>query len=166
MLLTAFLVLSSCLFLHFLLSCSSIECPVENLVYTKYGVYNGTGQADTLSGDTLYVFSLRVDGSDTTLLNRGVNVTSFNLPISYSSPEDTLFFLRVSPDDVFLIDTVWIKKENIPHFESVDCSASFFHKITAVRTTHNGIDSIVINHADVNYDTSSQHFHVYFKSRH
>lgn len=145
-------------------SCTSIDCPVENLVYTNYGLYKSNAAVDTLH-DTLYVFSLKADGTDTTLFNRGINITSFSLDISYTSPEDTLYFLRVGADDVFLMDTVWIKKENIPHFESVDCSVSFFHKITAVRNTKNGIDSIVINHSDVNYDTSNQHFHIYFKSR-
>ena len=162
MLLTPFLLLSSFMFLHILFSCSSIDCPVQNLVYTNYGLYKSSGVVDTLH-DTLYVFSMKADGTDTTLFNRGINVTSFSLPISYTCPEDTLYFLRVGADDSFLLDTVWIKKENYPHFESVDCSASFFHKITAVRHSHNGLDSIIINHADVNYDVSNQHFRVYFK---
>jgi len=62
------------------------------------------------------------------------------------------------------LDTVWIKKENYPHFESVDCSAAFFHKITDVRSTHNGIDSITINKRDVNYDAKTEHFHIYLKA--
>lgn len=161
---TAFAALLLSVFLHAAFSCSSIDCPVQNLVYTNYDLYKSTGVVDTLH-DTLYVFSMRTDGTDTTLFNRGINVTSFSLPIGSANPEDTLFFVRVGADNVFLIDTVCIKKENYPHFESVDCSASFFHKITAVRSTRNGIDSIVINHADVNYDTSQKHYRIYFKNR-
>ena len=45
----------------------------------------------------------------------------------------------------------------------MDCSAAYFHKITAVSTTHHVIDSIVVNYADVNYDNKQEHFYIYFK---
>ena len=61
-------------------------------------------------------------------------------------------------------DTVWIRKENYPHFESVDCSASFFHTITAVRTTHRFIDTLVVNNPSVTYDSSQAHFHLHLLS--
>ena len=63
------------------------------------------------------------------------------------------------------LDTVTVTKENHPHFESVDCSPAYFHTITAVSTTHNAIDSVVIKNPDVNYDTSKKHFYIYFKHR-
>lgn len=57
------------------------------------------------------------------------------------------------------------QKGNYPHFESVDCGAAYFHKITEVKTTHNYIDSIVINNKEVNYDASKAHFYIYFGTR-
>ncbi len=145
-------------------ACTSIDCPLEHTVAVKYALYKSAGVRDTLS-DTLYVFSLRVNGTDTTLLNRGVDISTFSLSTGYSTPEDTLFFLRHNVEDVWATDTVWVKKENHPHFESVDCSASFFHTITAVRSTHHGIDSIVINYPTVDYGTSQEHLHVYLKAQ-
>lgn len=56
-----------------------------------------------------------------------------------------------------------VTKTNTPHFESVDCGVAYFHVITGVRYTRNAIDSIVINHKEVNYDATQQHFHIYFK---
>lgn len=152
-------------FLLFLAACSTIDCPVQNKVAVNYAVktiVGGVEVNDTLK-DTLYVWSTRGDGDDTLLFNSGINISSFSLPISYTHPEDKLVFCLVDTDKVAAIDTVWIKKEDIPHFESVDCSAHFFHKLTAVRCTHKAIDTIFINKANVNYDSSIDHIHIHFK---
>lgn len=147
----------------FLLSCSSINCPVQNTVSVQYAVYDAEGE--TTFGDTLWVFSKRKDDTDTLLLNRVVDFKSFSLPISYSHPEDVLLFFIGDKDDNYSLDTIWIKKDDIPHFESVDCSAHFFHRITAVRSTHERIDSITIANSLVDYDTNRTHLHVFFKDR-
>lgn len=152
-------------FLLFLAACSTIDCPVQNKVAVNYAVktiVGGVEVNDTLK-DTLYVWSTRGDGDDTLLFNSGINISSFSLPISYTHPEDKLVFCLVDTDKVAAIDTVWIKKEDIPHFESVDCSAHFFHELTAVRSTHKAIDTIFINKANVNYDSSIDHIHIHFK---
>lgn len=150
------------LLLLFLVSCSSIDCPVRNLVRSYYAVQGPGQKADTLR-DTLNIISHRANGTDTLLLNSYINKTSFSLPVGYTNPEDTLFFC-FSNTGFRVVDTVWIKKENIPHFESVDCSASFFHRITAVRMTHYAIDSININNPLVDYDPQKVHFYLYLKS--
>jgi len=146
-------------------ACSTIDCPVQNTVYTVYNLYTSDQRVDTLR-DTMYVYTHRRDGSDTLLFNSGIGLTAFSLPISYSHPEDTIFFLTMKDRAVATVDTVFIKKEDIPHFESVDCSASFFHRLTAVRSTHYAIDSIVISKNFVDYDATSPHFHLYLKRSH
>jgi hypothetical protein len=146
-------------------ACSTIDCPVQNTVYTVYNLYTSDQRVDTLR-DTMYVYTHRRDGSDTLLFNSGIGLTAFSLPISYSHPEDTIFFLTMKDRAVATVDTVFIKKEDIPHFESVDCSASFFHRLTAVRSTHYAIDSIVISKNFVDYDATSPHFHLYLKHSH
>lgn len=146
-------------------ACSTIDCPVQNTVYTVYNLYTSDQRVDTLR-DTMYVYAHRRDGSDTLLFNSGIGLTAFSLPISYSHPEDTIFFLTMKDRAVATVDTVFIKKEDIPHFESVDCSASFFHRLTAVRSTHYAIDSIVISKNFVDYDATSPHFHLYLKRSH
>ena len=86
--------------------------------------------------------------------------------MSYSHPEDVLLFVVADTSGMYTLDTVWVKKDDIPHFESVDCSAHFFHRLTAVRSTHEGIDSITIVNPNVDYDTNTTHLHIYFKDRH
>ena len=146
-------------------TCSTNDWSVQYTVYTVYNLYTSDQRVDTLR-DTMYVYTHRRDGSDTLLFNSGIGLTVFSLPISYSHPEDTIFFLTMKDRAVATVDTVFIKKEDIPHFESVDCSASFFHRLTAVRSTHYAIDSIVISKNFVDYDATSPHFHLYLKHSH
>lgn len=146
-----------------LVACTSIECPLQNEVSTCYSLYTGE-QADTLR-DTLNILTRRSDGVDTVLLNRGINLTSFKLPISCQSPEDTLIFAINDTLGQHTTDTVWLRKTDLPHFESVDCQALFYHQIEGVRTTHQRIDTIIIKRSFVDNDLSSPHFHISFKAR-
>ena len=136
-------------------SCSSIECPIQNKVELVCAV------ADTLK-DTLTVTTRRSDGTDTVLLYRAQQVVTMQLPISQQHAVDKLVF---KTERLAVTDTVWIEKEDEPHFESVDCSLAYFHHITSVRCTHLGIDTIVITKPNVDYDLSSSHLLFYFKAR-
>ena len=146
-------------------ACSSIDCPVQTTVEVHYKVcqFEGTTVANDTLTDTLYVWTKRRDGSDTLLLNRGVNLSSFALQISDQHPEDMLIMMVGRQTQVRTLDTVWIEKEDIPHFESVDCAAHFFHKLTAVRSTHRAIDSIAINNPSVTYDADATNIYISFK---
>ena len=153
--------LLTCLSLLVMFSCSSIDCPVQNVVSVQYEIRDKAGEALSIT-DSLSVISERKDGQYVSL-NRLIGKSAFSLPISYSHPEDVLFFCF--KDSVkTLVDTVWIKKDDIPHFESVDCSAAFFHELTNVRHTHNAIDSLVIVNTSVNYDVNTVHFYLYPKT--
>ena len=147
-------------------ACSSIDCPVQNSVYTNYALYKSDGGVDTLR-DTLSVLTPTASGRDTLVFNRGVGLTSFSLPISYVNPCDTFYFgLKPHGDNTeWIIDRVLVNKTNEPRFESVDCQVAYFHNITSVEVTHNFIDSIVINNPKVDYDTERKHFRIYFSPR-
>ncbi len=151
-------------------ACSSINCPVDNIVSTQYKILNSDGTEWKLT-DTMTIISTRMDGKDTSLYNQGIGISAFSIPISYSHPEDILVFhfdnTIVNDSDsigIHVVDTVWVKKDDYPHFESVDCNTSFFHELTGVRCTHNYIDSIVIKNTSVTYDTETVHFLLYPKS--
>ena len=156
-----------CLTVIAVAACTSIDCPVQNTVYTVYSLNKADGTADTLGVDTMWLWTQRADGKDTLLVNRlcGTSATGFNLPISYTQPEDVIC-LALDDTTSFYIDTIRIKKENIPHFESVDCQASYFHIITNVSVTHHIVDSIVISNPNVNYDSNTTHLKLYLKARH
>ena len=148
-----------------LVACSSVDCPIDSTVTTLYQIRNSDGTELALT-DTMTVTSTRSDGKDTVLYNKAIDVTEFTLPISYSHPEDVLVFSfdNSNNGNLHVTDTVWVKKNDYPHFESVDCNTQFFHTITDVRYTCNYIDSIVINNPSVTYDSQTVHFYLYPKS--
>ena len=147
-------------------ACTSIDCPVENLVYTNYELRKADGTVDALNTDTVWIWTKRVNGTDTLLINGlcGSSASKFELQISYTDPEDVFFLYLRTQEKHSYLDTFRIKKENYPHFESVDCQAAYFHKLTATATTHNVLDSITIQHANVNYDISHTHLFMYLKA--
>jgi hypothetical protein len=140
--------------------CSSIDCSINNKVRTNYRL---AGDVDTLK-DTLTVSTQRIDGNDTVIYNKVVNIDSLLIPMSYNRNEDVFFFDIKRADGTSAIDTVTVTKTYKPHFESVDCAPAFFHDIQGVSTTHNAIDSIRIKKADVTYNHTKPHFYIYFKA--
>ena len=147
-----------------LVACSSIDCPVQNIVSVQYAFCDHKGKEYEIK-NYMTIYTQRGDGSNDTIMNLVSDISAFSLPISYSHPED--FFVFVFSDDIIFadtdspdvdIDTVWIKKNDIPHFESVDCNASFFHEITDVRYTRHFIDSLVLLNNSVTYDQQTVHF--------
>lgn len=144
-----------------MVGCTSLDCPLNNTVYTKYKLQGDVSQLT----DTLTISTTKIEGTDSVLINKDVNVDSFSLPMSYSQDQDVLYFTVNTQNNQQFTDTVTVSKENYSHFESVDCSPAFFHTITGVKTTHNIIDSIVINNKEVNYNATKAHFYIYFGNR-
>lgn len=142
-------------------SCTSIDCPINNLVRTHFQFTNSAGDSLTLA-DSLSIMSARKDGRDT-LIFKGSNMAKFHVPISYSHPEDILVFTFFG-ENLNVVDTMWIKKEDIPHFESVDCNATYFHHLTDIRHTHNCLDSVAIINPSVTNDEGVIHVYLYPKT--
>jgi hypothetical protein len=143
-----------------LTGCSSLDCPYENRVYTKYQL---KGDVKMLL-DTLTVTTNRIsDGSDTILLNQAVKIDSFELPMSYANAQDVFHFHIKRTDKQTFTDTVIVNKKDQTHFESVDCNPAYFHTLTGISYTTHAIDSIVIHNTQVNYDASQPHFYIYFR---
>jgi hypothetical protein len=113
--------------------------------------------------DTLSVIIRRMDNTNDTILYKMTEKSSFLLPVSYSHPEDILV-LDLWDGKVHVYDTLWVKKEVIPHFESIDCNAKYFHRLTSVRNTTNSIDSVVIKNDYVDFNNTTVHVYVYKKS--
>ena len=145
--------------LAFIVSCSSVDCPVKNWVRCYYTVYDSEGALLQLQ-DTLTIYTKRKNRTDTILLNSGIGLKAFDLPVSYTQPEDTLFF-HFYKDDYDVTDTVWIKKDDYPHFESMECKVDYFHQLTGVRYTTHAIDSLVLKNPNVNYEDQTINFFIY-----
>lgn len=155
------------LFFPLFMACTSIDCPVDNMVAVIYNLQKPDGTADTLGVDTLWVRSPRADATDTLLVNRlcGSKATGFTLPISHTQPVDIICLQLNDTIGNTWRDTIRLAKENFPRFESVDCKASYFHTITGISSTHYMIDTIIINKTEVNYDMSTAHLLLRLKAR-
>jgi len=145
-----------------LTACSSIDCPMNSHVYARYGFYVAGDTAVSMNG-YLSVSASKMDGNDTILLNKLSNAHDFQLPMSYLNPTDTLNFTIGFEDGYELTDQLYVQKTNVPHFESVECGAKYFHTITSVSSTNNFIDSVKIIRNDVNYDATQEHIYIYLK---
>lgn len=143
-------------------SCDSTSCPLNNTVYSTYGFYaimNGNEEAVQIQ-DTLTV---KASGTDSILINRLTGQNKIELPVSYNAPTDTLCFEFINTNGLSRTDTIWLDKENYPHYESPECPASMFHVVTSIRYTRNLIDSVLVVNPNLNYN-ASENFKIYFRS--
>ena len=138
-----------------MVSCASIDCPLNNTVHAKF-------KFSATVPYTLTVSAKISEDSDSILFNRGEKVDSILLPMSYSRAQDVYYF-EFTDENGTKTDTITVSKEDRPHFESVDCSPSIFHTIMGVSSTNLVIDSIAINNKDVTYDERKPHFIIYLK---
>ncbi len=142
--------------------CESIDCPINNIVYSTYGFYAVTdeGESKIQLLDTLTVTTA---GTDSVLVNRLAGGSEVDLPVSYAAATDTLVFHLTGTEGRTRRDTIWVDKENIPHYESPNCQSSMFHHVTAVRWTRLLVDSVSIANPNIDYDIS-ENFKIYFRS--
>ena len=148
------------------MGCTSIDCPLYHTADYNIIVIGPDMDTKGLDTDTLWITSRRADGTDTLLRNAMTGLAGFDLPASYIQPEDTFYLFRTDTTKahkgIAYIGVLYVKKENYPHFESVDCQASFFHNISSVRYECDYIDSVVILNPNVTYDQSTDHLAIYF----
>jgi len=128
------------------IACDSADCSLNNNVFCTYGFYS-----DSISVSLTDTLNIYANGTDSILLNQETEVSSADIPMSFWLDADTLIF-EVCGQDYHLIDTVYVRKNNIPHFESPDCPSKMFHEITSVRCTNNFMDSVTISNPIVNFD--------------
>lgn len=142
-----------------LTACTSIDCPLNNLVKVNLIMKNGN---ETLA-DTLTITAIRT--SSDTIFNSGVNISSLAVPVSYTQEED---LLQITLNDTLgntYKDTLTIRKTNQIHFEAVDCPPNYFHTLTGITTTRHAIDSVVIKNPNIDYDSSKENIYIYFTPR-
>ena len=114
--------------------CSGEDCPINNTV----AAINGT----------LSVNVVRPQG-DSVVLNQLYNASEISFPMSYTHLTDTLIF---DYNRGAAYDTLYISHTNTPTLVSIDCGTAMFHTITAAHSTHNVIDTLIIQSAKVDYD--------------
>ncbi len=149
-------------------ACTSIDCPLDNVVAMTCGLYRAEDGETLELSDTLTV---RAGGlKDTVLLNRAQGVSDFLIPLRQGVERDTLLFDFSNASQQRATDTVYVEHTNQPHFESIDCSTAVFHTVMSVRWTSHAlsempltIDSVAIVRQLVDYD-DIENLRIYLRS--
>ena len=89
--------------LAFIVSCSSVDCPVKNVVATYYNIYDSDGDPLVLL-DTLTIISKTKEGKDTILLNRGIEISTFSLLIA--NPAQRMNFISTSTTNLVMMKRI------------------------------------------------------------
>lgn len=110
-------------------------CNVCHYVDSTYST-----RTDTL--DSLHVTAF---GTDSVILNRGVQIKSLSLPLRYTEDSTKLVFDYINPR---LKDTVTIYHTNTPYFVSMDCGYQMKQAIEEVKYTRHLLDSISITNTE------------------
>lgn len=134
------------------------DCNLENTAYNRIGFYSNQ---DSITGkyrfpETLTV-SLRVNGTDSIVVNHITDADGLQLPMSYTQSCDTVIFGY----DNGITDTLYFNHENIPYYQSMECGTVMYHKIEDIAHTSNFIDSVSIEQQYVKFD-ANENVKIYF----
>ena len=161
-LLNAFLLLNFC-------SCTEVECPLDSVVVMTCGMYNAETNEKMSVSQTL---TITPAGKDTTLLNMAQDIQDFVLPLKIGETCDTMLFHFSDSWENKVTDTLCIYHDNMPHFESVECPAAVFHKLSAVEWRNDAssktsvfIDSVAIVRELVDYN-DIENLQIYLRNAH
>ena len=150
-------------------SCSEVECPLDSVVVMTCGLYDADTKAELPLQQTL---TIKPVGKDTVLLNVARNIRDFILPLKMGETADTMLFYFTDEWDNSSTDTLVVNHENLPHFESVECPATIFHKLTSLAwmadkkgACNVAIDSVAIVRNLVDYN-DVENIQIYLRSAH
>jgi hypothetical protein len=125
-----------------LASCTVQTCydDIDPLMNTTL-LASGTGQE--VKADTIVVTG--VSPTDTIEFVNSKNVASFSVPLNPGDDVST-FYITISGT----ADTAVIYYARHPHLVAPECGYTILSEITGLRTTHNIIDTLIIENKSVN----------------
>jgi hypothetical protein len=134
-------------------SCSVQPCyeetdPVMNTIL----LFSGTGE--TAKADSLRVYTFRE--SDTLRFINIKGVSSFSVPLDPANDE-SVFLITLNG----ITDTAVIGYNRKPHLVSPECGYTILSEITGLWTTHNIIDTLIIENKLVNLD-GQKNLHLFY----
>ncbi len=133
-------------------ACNDTDCTTSNTAYVNYNIYDANGNSVSLTGPV----TVTAAGTDSVLINQESNLQSMQLPLRYTSTEDT-FVVHLSE---VLFDTIFVTHQNIPHFISMECGTGMYYHIDNARCTRRIFDSISVVNPDINFD-ANEHIQMY-----
>lgn len=125
-------------------SCSDKACyeEMDPLMYTSL-LESGTGASK--KADSVRVLAASSSGQVT--LYKQNSVTFFTLPLDPANERSEFYFIVNG-----VSDTAVLTYTSRPHLVSAECGYTFLSELTGLRTTHNIIDTLIIENKSVNLD--------------
>jgi len=125
-------------------SCSDKACyeEMDPLMYTSL-LESGTGESK--KADSLRVIAVTPAGPVTLFKQNAV--TFFTLPLDPANDLSEFYFIVNG-----VSDTAVLTYTRNPHLVSAECGYTFLSELTGLKTTHNIIDTLIIENKSVNLD--------------
>jgi hypothetical protein len=125
-------------------SCSDKACyeEMDPLMYTSL-LESGTGESK--KADSVRVIAVSPAGPVT--LYKQNAVTFFTLPLDPANDLSEFYFIVNG-----VSDTAVLTYTRHPHLVSAECGYTFLSELTGLKTTHNIIDTLIIENKSVNLD--------------
>lgn len=132
-------------------SCSDVDdCSIDGRAMINCTVYTINPDTETSENDTLPTLTVTALGTDSIIVNRMSNVTTFSVPLSYVSDSTVLVLHYDYANNPALSDTICIRQTNTPYFESLDCGYTVSQTVDGVDYTKVQLDSIYIKNENAN----------------
>jgi len=138
----------------FVISSCSVQPCYEETDPMMNTVLLASGTGESVSADSLRVRG--VSSTDTIEFVDARAATSFSLPLDPAG-DTSLFYITVNG----IHDTAVIYYTRLPHLVSPECGYTFTSNITGVATTHNIIDTLIIENSKVDLD-GKKNLHLFF----
>ena len=137
----------------FLPSCSVQPCSEEtNPLLKTVLLASGTGEA--AKADSLRVYTYRE--TDTLRFINLKGASAFSVPLDPASDESE-FLITLNG----ITDTAVIRYSRKPHLVSPACGYPIISELTGLKTTHNIIDTLIIENKSVNLD-GQKNLHLFY----
>lgn len=139
--------------LFLLVACAEQACydntdPIMNAFLLE----SGTGL--TIKADSIVVTS--ITATDTIEFVDKTSVSSFSLPLDPGNDVSTFYIVLNG-----IADTAVISYIRHPHLVSAECGYTFVSELTGLRTTHNIIDTLIIENKSVNLN-GERNLHLFY----
>lgn len=131
-------------------SCEEENCSLAGRSMINGNLYKIDPETNVVEKDTLASLTVTAIDTDSVIINNQTNVMDISLPLRYTSDYTVLVFNYNDEENSTLNDTVYLKQNNTPFFESMKCGYTMTQVLTGVEYTKHMIDSIYILNPNAN----------------
>lgn len=160
--------------------CSESDCPLSTTSLAHFDLLSSDSHSSvkltsevTITGTTVTDVTVKdtlPDGTITdkvvkdsvltdTIYNKESDLSSFSLPLSYTSK--TTYTIHYNEK---LKDVIEITHRNIPFISDIECGTMMFYQVENINYTTNSLDSVVIVNPDINNE-EKRNFNIYYTIR-